>query len=90
MMSNKGVEERLKELGLELPVAVKPVAEHVPARLVGDLVYVSGQRPIRDGKPVYVGQVGGKIAPHEAYKAAELCALNCFAIIGSKGEKLPS
>ena len=82
-MSNKGVEERLKELGFKLPVVPKPVAEYVPAKRVGDLVYVSGQGPIRDGKPVYVGQVGGEVSLDEAYKAAELCALNCLAAIKS-------
>lgn len=88
-MSNKSVEERLKELGVELPVVPKLVAEYVPADWVGDLVNVSGQRSTCDGKPVsYVGQVGGKVSPDEAYKAAQICALNCLAIIGNKGEKL--
>ena len=82
-MSNKGVEERLKELGYELPVVAKPVAQYVPAKRVGNLVYVSGQGPIRDGKPVYVGQVGGEVSADEAYKAAEICALNCLAAIKS-------
>jgi len=82
-MSNTAVEERLKELGFKLPVVPKPVAEYVPAKRVGDLVYVSGQGPIRDGKPVYVGQVGGEVSTGEAYKAAEICALNCLAAIKS-------
>jgi enamine deaminase RidA (YjgF/YER057c/UK114 family) len=82
-MSNTAVEERLKELGFKLPVVPKPVAEYVPAKRVGDLVYVSGQGPIRDGKPVYVGQVGCEVSLDEAYKAAEICALNCLAAIKS-------
>ena len=82
-MSNTAVEERLKELGFKLPVVPKPVAEYVPAKRVGDLVYVSGQGPIRDGKTVYVGQVGGEVSLDEAYKAAEICALNCLAAIKS-------
>ena len=76
-------EVRLKELGLELPEVPKPVAEYVPAKRVGDLVYVSGQGPIRDGKPIYVGRVGAEVSPEDAYKAAQLCALNCLAAVKS-------
>ena len=82
-MSNKNIEERLKELGFDLPIVAKPVAEYVPAKRVGDLIYVSGQGPISDGKPVYIGQVGGAVSQDEAYKAAEICALNCLAAIKS-------
>jgi len=80
-MSNTDVEERLKKLGFELPVVAKPVAEYVPAKRVGNFVYVSGQGPIRDGKAVYVGRVGKEVSLDEAYKAAEICALNCLAAI---------
>jgi len=82
-MSNERVEERLRQLGFELPVVAQPVAEYVPAKLVGDLVYVSGQGPIRAGKPVYVGQVGGEVSPDQAYKAAAICVLNCLAAVKS-------
>jgi enamine deaminase RidA (YjgF/YER057c/UK114 family) len=77
------IEARLRELGLELPPVPVPVAEYVPAKRVGDLVYVSGQGPIRDGKPVYVGRVGAEVSLEEAYKAAQLCALNCLAAVKS-------
>jgi len=82
-MSDKGVEERLRELGFELPIVAKPVAEYVPAKRVENLVYVSGQGPIRDGKAVYIGRVGKEVSPDEGYKAAEICALNCLAAIKS-------
>ncbi|HNR24217.1 MAG TPA: RidA family protein [Candidatus Bipolaricaulis anaerobius] len=83
-----GVEERLRELGLELSPVPKPVAEYVPAKRVGDLVYVSGQGPIRDGKPVYVGREGAEVSPEDAYKAAQLCALNCLAAVKSLVDSL--
>jgi enamine deaminase RidA (YjgF/YER057c/UK114 family) len=83
MMMDETVEQRLEKRGFELPVAPKPVAEYVPAKRVGDLIYVSGQGPIRDGKSVYIGQVGDAVSPDEAYKAAEICALNCLAAIKS-------
>lgn len=80
-MGKKSVEKRLKELGFELPEVPEPVAEYIPAKRIGDLVYVSGQGPIRDGKPVYVGQVGVDVSPEEAYQAAQICALNCLAAV---------
>jgi len=76
-------EARLKELGFELPEVPKPVAEYVPAKRAGDLVYVSGQGPIRDGTPVYIGRVGAEVSPEDAYKAAQICALNCLAAVKS-------
>jgi len=83
MDSSSRVDVRLKELGLELVPVAKPVAEYVPAKQVGDLVYVSGQGPIKDGKPVYVGQVGGTVTTEEGYQAAQICALNGLAAVKS-------
>jgi len=69
-------------------VVPKPVAEYVPAKRVGNLVYVSGQGPTRDGKAVYAGRVGKEVSLDEAYKAAEICALNCLAAIKSVVDSL--
>lgn len=77
------IESRLRNLGVELPKVPKPVAEYVPAKRVGELVYVSGQGPIKDGKLAYVGRVGAEVTLEEAYKAAQLCALNCLAAVRS-------
>ena len=82
-MPGREAEAKLRDLGLELPEVPKPVAEYVPAKRVGDLVYVSGQGPIRDGKLVYMGRVGAEVSPEDAYKAAQLCALNCLAAVKS-------
>jgi len=75
------VEARLKELGLELPPTPRPLAEYVPAKLVGDLVFVSGQGPVKDGKVAYAGKVGADLALEEGYDCARLCALNCLAAV---------
>lgn len=77
------VEERLSELGYEVPEAAIPVAEYVPAKRVGDLVYISGQGPIRDGKPVFRGRVGAEVTPEQAYQAAQMSALNALAALKS-------
>ena len=75
------VEARLKELGLELPPTPRPLAEYVPAKLVGDLVFVSGQGPVKEGKVAYAGKVGADLALEEGYECARLCALNCLAAV---------
>ena len=83
-MSETGnAEEKLAELGLELPAVAKPVAEYVPGVRVGDMVYVSGQGPIRDGRIVYVGRVGAEVSVEEAYEAARIACLNCLAVVKS-------
>jgi len=76
-------EKRIKELGITLPEVPKPVAAYIPAKKVGDLVFCSGQGPIKEGKFVYVGKVGSEITIEEGYKAARICALNCLAAIKS-------
>lgn len=77
------VEERLAKLGFMLPTVPKAVAEYLPAKRVGNLVYISGQGPIRAGKAAYVGKVGGNVSLEEGYRAAQICALNCLAAVKS-------
>jgi enamine deaminase RidA (YjgF/YER057c/UK114 family) len=79
------VEQRLKEMGLVLPAALKPPAGRLPiamARLVGARVFVSGHPPLNpDGtlaRPL--GKVGGEVSAEQAYHAARLTGL---AILGS-------
>ncbi|MBU9743223.1 RidA family protein [Diplocloster agilis] len=73
------IDERLKEKGIELADPPVPTASYVPCVTVGNLVYVSGQGPVRDGKNVYEGTVGKDITPEEAQKAARLCGCNILA-----------
>ena len=77
------IENKLKELGLSLPEVPKPVAEYIPAKIVGNLVFCSGQGPVKEGKFVYIGKLGGKLSLNEGYEAAKICALNCLAAIKS-------
>ena len=80
-MLQNTIEARLREMGVELPDVPRPMAEYVPAKCVGDLVYVSGQGPIRNGKALYVGQVGAELSLEDAYQAAQICCLNCLAAV---------
>lgn len=73
------IEAKLKELGLQLPEAPKPVAAYSPAKRVADLLFISGQLPLRDGQLIYLGKVGAERTQQEGYQAAELCALNALA-----------
>lgn len=72
--------ERLKALGLTLPPVPKPVAAYVPAVRHGDLLLLSGQIPIRDGKVLHTGQVGFERKLEEAQEAARVCTLNAVAV----------
>lgn len=73
-------ERRLEELGLELPPPSNPVASYVPAVQTGNLLFVSGQGPTRDGKPVFTGKLGGALSEEEGREAARLCAINLLTV----------
>jgi len=77
------IEHKIKELGMILPEAPKPVAEYIPAKKIGNLVFTSGQGPIKDGKFIYVGKIGGEVSLKEGYESAKICAINCLAAIKS-------
>ena len=74
--------ERLRELNLTLPPAAKPVGAYVPAVRHGDLLMLSGQVPLRDGKIAHTGKVGGPTGRtlEDAQAAARLCTLNAIAV----------
>jgi len=77
------IEEKIKELGLELPEAPKPVAAYIPALMSGNLVFTAGQIPFVKGELKYKGKVGGDLTLEDGQKAAEICALNCLAAVKS-------
>ncbi|HEU4946926.1 MAG TPA: RidA family protein [Kribbella sp.] len=74
-------DEKLAELGLKLPDVAKPVAAYVPAVRTGNLVYTSGQLPLRDGALIATGKNGDKVSPEVAVECAQQCALNALAAI---------
>lgn len=80
-------EERLGELGYELPPPTPPVAAYVPAVRTGSLVYISGQGPVRDGALAYVGKVGADVSLDDAVEAARLtCLCGLAALKAEIGE----
>jgi enamine deaminase RidA (YjgF/YER057c/UK114 family) len=74
-------EERLAELGLQVPEVAKPVAAYVPAVRSGNHVFTSGQLPMREGQLVITGKVGGEVSAEEAVECARQCALNALAAV---------
>lgn len=69
-------EEKLAELGLELPAAGEAVGSYIGASLSGPLVFLSGHGPQRDGEYHYRGKVGRDLDVATAQQAAELVILN--------------
>lgn len=78
------VEDRLAELGLEVPEVAAPVAAYVPVVQDGNLVYTSGQLPLTGGKLGATGKVGAEVTAEEAAKLAQTCALNAIAAVKSQ------
>ena len=76
-----GIHDRLLELKITLPEAPTPVAAYVPAVRTGNLVYVSGQIPFRDGKLLATGPVPSQTSLNQAQEAAKQCVLNALAIL---------
>ena len=73
-------EERLKELGIELPSPQSPAANYVPAVRTGNLLYLSGVGPAEkpDGSTP-TGKVGAELTKEEGYEAAQLVCLNIIS-----------
>jgi enamine deaminase RidA (YjgF/YER057c/UK114 family) len=76
------IEERLAELGIELPAAPGPVASYVPVKVVGGLAFVAGQIPMADGTVSPTGAVGKDVTTEEANAAARRCVIQALAAIG--------
>ena len=77
-------DEKLKKLGIELPVPSKPVASYVPALTIDNFIYVSGQLPIKNGKLIFKGKLGKELSVEDGYKVAEICAINILAQLKAK------
>ncbi|MBB3566112.1 RidA family protein [Rhizobium sp. BK491] len=73
------IEDRLKELGIVLPQAAAPAANYVPYVISGNLLYLSGQLPMENGKIGVTGHLGKDVDVAAGQRAAELCAINILA-----------
>jgi enamine deaminase RidA (YjgF/YER057c/UK114 family) len=75
------IRKKLKEMGLELPVASLPLAAYVPAVKTGKLVFTAGQLPMANGAIAKTGKVGAEVTVEEAKELAQLCALNALGAL---------
>ena len=73
------IEGRLAELGIALPGTVPPLASYVPSVQAGNLLFVSGQITLKDGKPDFIGKLGRDFTSEQGYQAARLCGINIVA-----------
>ena len=76
------VEDRLRQLGYELPEVPRPAGSYVPAvQATGTLLFTAGQLPFKEGHLPYTGKVGREVSVEDAKEAARLCALNALAAV---------
>ncbi|MEE8125516.1 MAG: RidA family protein [Nitrospirales bacterium] len=73
--------ETLTRLGIELPVAPRPVGSYVPACQAGDLVFVSGVLPFQNGKIPQPGKLGRELTVEQGAAAARIAVINALAIL---------
>ncbi len=76
-------EDRLAQAGLTLPPAPAPVGSYVPFVRTGNLVFTSGQLPMREGKLVAEGRVGAEVSVEAAAEAAKVAVLNALAQVAA-------
>lgn len=74
------IEKKLEELGIKLPNPPTPAGSYVPAIRTGNLLFISGQIPMEDGKVIFTGKVSNDNL-EIAQKSARMCAINILAQI---------
>ena len=72
-------ENKIKELKINLPEAKPPVGSYVATKIVGDLLYISGQISISENGELIKGKVGKDLSTDDGYKAAERCGLSIIS-----------
>jgi enamine deaminase RidA (YjgF/YER057c/UK114 family) len=70
-------------MGVSLPAAVAPGANYVPTVRSGNLLFIAGQVPVRDGKLEFVGKLGAGLSVEQGRQAARLCAINILAQVAA-------
>jgi enamine deaminase RidA (YjgF/YER057c/UK114 family) len=69
------IEEKIKELNIKLPDPKEPVGSYVASKIVGNLLYISGQISINDKGDLIKGKVGKDLDVNQGYEAAKRCGL---------------
>jgi len=77
------IEEKLKELGIELKSPPTPVANYIPVQQTGNLIYLSGQGPRDESGNFITGIVGSDISAEEAYDLSRNTAINLLSAMNA-------
>ena len=72
-------EKKILELNLELPEAKAPVGNYVATKIIGKLLYISGQISISDNGELIKGKIGKELTTEQGYDAAKRCALSIIS-----------
>jgi enamine deaminase RidA (YjgF/YER057c/UK114 family) len=72
-------ENKIKELKLELPEARDPVGSYVASKIIGNMLFISGQISIAEDGKLIKGKVGKELKTEEGYEAAKRCGLNIIS-----------
>ncbi len=83
-MNPSSPEEKLADLGISLPEAPAPVGSYVRCVRSGDLLFVSGQLPLRDGKLFLEGKVGSELSVEQGRECARIAAVNSIAVLSAE------
>ena len=76
---NRTPEQRLRELGIELPPAPGAAGDYLPYIITGNLLMTSGQLPWINGELKFKGKIGAELSLEQGYQAFRLSALNAIA-----------
>jgi enamine deaminase RidA (YjgF/YER057c/UK114 family) len=79
-ITSVGAEQRLQELGIELPQAPKPLGAYVESVQSGALLFLSGTLPMENGASRFYGRIGDNLTTDDGRNAARLAALNALAL----------
>ena len=73
------VSEKLNQLNIKLPKAPDPVGAYVAYKKIENLLYISGQLPIRSDGQIIKGKIGNELTLEDGQKASKLCVINILA-----------
>jgi enamine deaminase RidA (YjgF/YER057c/UK114 family) len=76
---SESLRERIEQLGLHLPTPSQPIANYINHVVSQNQLFISGQIPLLDGKPAFIGRLGEAMSEAEGINAAELAALGLLA-----------
>jgi enamine deaminase RidA (YjgF/YER057c/UK114 family) len=74
-------EDKLKELGIELPEAPNPLGSYILCVQTGDLLFLSGVLPLKNGKLIRTGKVGESVSLDEAREDARIATINALSVL---------